>query len=254
MKNIFRKVFLCFVILIPLYLFAAPLVKIDTTDVYVGSIREGTQESIKHPFILKNIGDEALVIEKVKSSCGCIVLAYDSVILPNREGKVTLEIKLKGLPHGLLRKYITVISNAKNKPQLRLSLSCTLITELEITPKTISLRCDKYGFTNQTLNITSTKSDLKILEVSFKEEFEPENNNTPINWQKILPLPFEFSLIKTDSITKEGYFKYKLTISQKVDYEKPVSGFFVIKTNHTQKKEILIYGVILEKGSAPTTP
>lgn len=230
--------------------FSAPLIKVDKDDVNVGIIREGIQQSIKHTFILKNIGDEVLIIEKIKSTCGCTNIGYDSVIPPGREGKVTFEINLKGMHKGPVKKYVTVLSNAKNKPQLRLYLGCTYITELEIEPKVVSFRCDKYGFTTQTFNISSTKGDLKVLEVSFRQN--PENEEEALSWQVIHPILFNFSLTKIDSSKIEGIFKYKLEVNQKIDHKNPLSGFLSIKTNYPQKEEIKIYAVILEKGSAPT--
>ncbi|MBN1577001.1 MAG: DUF1573 domain-containing protein [Chitinispirillaceae bacterium] len=45
---------------------AAPMIKVDSANFDMGIIKEGAQKSIKHTFIVKNTGDETLIIEKVK--------------------------------------------------------------------------------------------------------------------------------------------------------------------------------------------
>lgn len=53
-------------LLFPAALFASPMIAIDSADFNVGNVREGEAKSIKHTFVMKNIGDSTLVIEKVK--------------------------------------------------------------------------------------------------------------------------------------------------------------------------------------------
>ena len=45
---------------------SAPMIKVDHADYNLGIIKKGTQKSIKHTFIVKNTGDDTLIIEKVK--------------------------------------------------------------------------------------------------------------------------------------------------------------------------------------------
>jgi hypothetical protein len=55
-----------YVMLFTLSVAAAPMIKVDSADFYIGIIKEGEQKSIKHTFIVKNTGDAVLKIEKVK--------------------------------------------------------------------------------------------------------------------------------------------------------------------------------------------
>ena len=45
---------------------AAPNIEVDNAYYDAGTIMEGTTEKISHTFIIKNTGDDTLVIEKVK--------------------------------------------------------------------------------------------------------------------------------------------------------------------------------------------
>jgi len=46
---------------------AAPIIEIDSPSIDVGTIREGGISKIRHVFIIKNRGDENLIINKVKA-------------------------------------------------------------------------------------------------------------------------------------------------------------------------------------------
>ncbi|MBN1577002.1 MAG: hypothetical protein JW913_10645 [Chitinispirillaceae bacterium] len=176
------------------------------------------------------------------------MVGHDSIIPPGREGKVTQEITIGHGYHGTLRKYITVISNAKNSQELRLSLGCTIHAELEIEPAYISLKPDKNGMTKQTLTVITAKKDLQILEVSFTEQEKPGNKDRT-NWQVALPILFTSVVTKIDSVAIDGYLKYRLDISQTFNYTTPVYGNFTVKTNHPKKREVAINGVIHELGT-----
>ncbi|MBN1307265.1 MAG: hypothetical protein JXA18_05075 [Chitinispirillaceae bacterium] len=147
-----------------------------------------------------------------------------------------------------MRKYVTVVSNAKNNPNLRLSLGCTIHAELEIEPKYLSLRPDKYGMVKETLTVLTSKKDLQVLEVSFMEQ-ERFGNQEKTGWQTTLPILFTHALTKPDSSDAEGYLRYRLAISQALNYTTPVYGSFTVRTNHAKKQEVVVNGVILEVGS-----
>jgi hypothetical protein len=45
---------------------AAPIIKVDSADFDMGSIKDGEMKSMKHTFIVTNTGTDTLKIEKVK--------------------------------------------------------------------------------------------------------------------------------------------------------------------------------------------
>ena len=64
-------------------------------------------------FIFKNTGNAPLVITKVKSSCGCTVPKKPTApIAPGEKGEI--EVKYDTKRTGIIRKTITVTSNATN--------------------------------------------------------------------------------------------------------------------------------------------
>lgn len=74
--------------LLPLSVFAeGPKLDIPNTEFHFGSIFQG--EKVEHAFSFRNTGDEPLLIEKVKSSCGCTAaLVSEKELAPGAEGEV----------------------------------------------------------------------------------------------------------------------------------------------------------------------
>lgn len=52
--------------ILPSLVYAAPIIQCDSPNVDIGSIREGEIKRIRHIFKIKNIGDEPLIINRVK--------------------------------------------------------------------------------------------------------------------------------------------------------------------------------------------
>jgi hypothetical protein len=173
------------------------------------------------------------------------VVGHDSIIPPGREGKVTQEVNLASGHSGVLQKYITVFSNAKNTPELRLSLKCTILAELDVDPKYLSLKPDKKGMIQQTLSLTTQKKDLAVLDVTFLENSKPAENAN--NWQAALPIRFAYKLAKNPAPLADGYLKYQLDISLTAQDSTALYGNFTIKTNHPKKSELTLSGTILER-------
>lgn len=81
--------------------------KSETID--YGEIKKGS-DGIRI-FEFKNIGDAPLVIEDVKSSCGCTVPKKpEEPILPGKTGQIEVKYDTKRV--GPIRKTVTVYSNA----------------------------------------------------------------------------------------------------------------------------------------------
>ena len=173
------------------------------------------------------------------------MVGYDTIIPPGREGKITQEIKLGHGKTGKLRKYVTVTSNARNTPTLRLSLGCMIRDDLGITPGYISLTPDSTGKVTGELTLTTEKPDLKVSEVRFVENRHNTGNKN--NWQAELPLLFTSKLTRTETIHPDGFIDYSLAISLNMTENKTLYGKFTIVTNHPKKQELTVQGTLLER-------
>ncbi|HEX3018898.1 MAG TPA: DUF1573 domain-containing protein [Chitinispirillaceae bacterium] len=227
-----------------LNLSAAPVISVDSIDFDAGIVYEGTNKVIKHAFILKNTGDKPLVIERVKASCGCTAVSYDSIIQPGATGKVVQEIATDRISFGEFRKYVNVFSNAKNNETLRLSLGGILKSYVDFSPNYIQMAVDSTEKKLKTeIQLSSTTKDLKISEISFKSYNDAA---TGPSWQSSLPLYVDFKLTgpSEDPKTKNSY-SYKLKITTDLVNKTMQQGRFAIKTNHPLKPEVTVEGSML---------
>jgi hypothetical protein len=106
---------------------AAPKLVLASPDHYFGAIKPGTP--LKHEFVLKNEGTADLEIKSVAPGCGCTTSAFDKVIAPGKEGKVTLEIKNTENYKGEVTKNATVTTNDPEHPTITLVLRANFVSE-----------------------------------------------------------------------------------------------------------------------------
>ncbi len=173
-----------------------------------------------------------LRLESVRPGCGCTVVKYDSIIQPGKTAKIESEVNIKGYHSGPISKGITVTSNAKNEPTVRLSIEATIQSAIDISETYLSLGANGVD-TSKSIFLSSKKTDLKILDVTFKMG---ANTETP-DWQLKLPLAINYKFIPTDSTRSDGYRVYKLNLFNP-HATKAAPGELIIKTNHSDKPEV----------------
>lgn len=95
----------------------------DTTIDY-GTIEKGANGI--RVFEFTNTGDAPLIVSKVSSSCGCTIPKKpEAPIMPGKKGKIEVKYDTKRV--NPIRKTITVISNAANKPTVALKIKGLVI-------------------------------------------------------------------------------------------------------------------------------
>jgi hypothetical protein len=95
--------------------------------------------SVEHVFRLTNGGDAPLVIEQVKSTCGCTVgVASAREVAPGGEGRVIVTLDTARLA-GRTTKVVTVYSTDPATPVLALALTGEVVADLVVTPPALYL-------------------------------------------------------------------------------------------------------------------
>jgi len=92
-----------------------PITKItfDETTYDFGTVPSG--EKVKHVFKFTNTGNEPLVIENAKGSCGCTVADWPrEPIPPGKGGEITVVFDSKG-KSGKVTKRVTITANTNPK-------------------------------------------------------------------------------------------------------------------------------------------
>ena len=89
-----------------------PKIQFDSEVIDYGTVVKGRDDGIRH-FEFENIGNAPLVINSVKTSCGCAITSKpDSPIKPGEKGVIKVQYNMNPGP---ISKTITVSSNAINK-------------------------------------------------------------------------------------------------------------------------------------------
>jgi hypothetical protein len=214
--------------------FAGPKIEFDTKAFNCGTAIEGVTEKIHATFVVKNIGDSVLKLTNVKPGCGCTVVKYDSIILPGKSTKIESEVNIKGYHSGPLSKFINVFSNAGAEPT-RITIDAVIQAAIDASENYI--RFDPTNMTSRTIFLTSKKNDLKVASITFNTETGGDSSKRAIK----IPVPFKYT--PTDSLKADGGKVFKLEITPP-KFDATVYGDFVIVTNHPDRKEMNIRGML----------
>lgn len=106
--------------------FAAPRLEVSELLYDFGVVTEGTE--VAHDFLLKNAGDEDLVIASVRPDCGCTTTTLSSSTLPPlREVRLSVRFSTVGYGGSSVEKRVTLETNDPQAPRAVLTLRGTVV-------------------------------------------------------------------------------------------------------------------------------
>lgn len=177
-----------------------------------------TGENVSHGFKFKNTGMGALVINNVKSSCGCTAaLVSKNKLLKNEEGQVDVKFNA-GHYVGKVAKSVIVNSNDPENPKYKLTITGEVIEEVSVSPKRINFGIIRKGDNcTKTIEI-KTVPDLKI------EIKKVESPNLYIS-------------IIENKTGDENKYNYFIAIN-KYDYIGKFSGIVFVYTSSNKQERI----------------
>lgn len=139
-------------------------------------------ETVKHAFIVTNVGDQTLRIEKIQATCGCTrTIKGDSEIPPRGKTTIEAEFDTTGLRPGRKEKSIYVHSNDPVRPMVRLSLLADLVRDINVEPPSLARQLSKLenkvafrmkleNFSDKPYSITGIKSPAGSLSASLEPQ------------------------------------------------------------------------------------
>jgi len=111
---------------------AAPRLACDRPKYDFGTVID--QEAVEHAFRIGNTGDSELVIERVKTSCGCTTARLaDKIVKPGEHVEIECRFTLDGR-HGPQTKNVYVHSNDPEQSIYKLQITGTIRNEVDLTP------------------------------------------------------------------------------------------------------------------------
>lgn len=131
-----KKIFVL-LLLLPFMVFAqmrGPKIKTNADIHDFGEVEQGA--SVKYNFMISNDGDDTLKIAGVLTSCGCTVAELNKkILLPGETIPLAVEFNTKDRV-GPQIKYITITSNDKDKPVLKLTITGKIKESLQVSKNT----------------------------------------------------------------------------------------------------------------------
>ncbi|SLM28459.1 exported hypothetical protein [Desulfamplus magnetovallimortis] len=179
-------------------------------------------EEILHDFVIMNKGTGVLLVQKVKTSCGCTTVSYSKEIPPGGEGIISMKVNTRGYGGRKLSKTITVMTNDIMTPNVTLTVSGMIENFVTIIPRFLRLT----GKAGETV-----KSVVKIVPES-KYPF----SITGISAQDRTNIKYELNENTADSGEKE----YAITVE---NVKKEAGSYYdvlILKTDSKIQPEIKI--------------
>jgi hypothetical protein len=222
-------------ILVSRLLSADAIISSEKTTYDYGTVTEGEKEKITYKIPIKNNGSDPLKIIKIRKSCGCTSIAFDTLIMPGKSSIIQTEINIHGLS-GKLKKCINILSNATNNKSLEICLESFIQKIIDLSEEYI-----QFGQKEYELFLSTKKSDLKVSKIYF-EEIRRSRKSKEGQAKKI---DIYFTQENLNNNHKAVIYTYKLKLSRTENISAPLEGYFTFETNHPQKPILKIMGTLL---------
>ncbi|MDD5674452.1 MAG: DUF1573 domain-containing protein [Chitinivibrionales bacterium] len=210
---------------------AGPMIQFDKTTFVAPLVIEGRTQSIQASFTVWNSGDKPLRISKVKPTCECTVVKFDSIVRPGQSTVINAVVTIDPFFTGELEKSLTVFSNARNAMRQQLWIKAPMRPFIGLSEQYITLFSPRKDSVF-TLRVSSLKPDLEVFSVSFHPN--PEGNTGK---SALTPVKINFKWQATDSTNQYGDHIYALKLNFPL-VKKEMTGAIVMTTNHPDKQEI----------------
>jgi hypothetical protein len=147
---------------------AAPKVQVDPPTIELGTIDEGN--SYERFVEVKNVGDGLLVIEEVKSSCGCTAAAVAGMteLKPGQTEKVKVTFNSKGID-GSTTKKVTIVTNDPDAKYTEVTLKATVHMPVKWSARSIGVAAvnPKAGYEKMVSLTVDKKLGLQVKEAKI---------------------------------------------------------------------------------------
>jgi hypothetical protein len=149
----------------------APAVVVKEAQFQFDPVMEGVV--VAHEFVLENTGVAPLVIQNIKTGCGCTTADYDKVIPPGESGKINIKANTRGYGGHIFERDIRVDTNDPATPRLILHISGQVDQFAGIEPKSVFLQCKSGDFIESMVTISpNSQYPFHIVRTASDKEIE----------------------------------------------------------------------------------
>ncbi len=175
----------------------APHIVFEDDSHDFGNLYKG--EKASHRFTFSNEGTDDLVIQNVKTSCGCTAAALSqSSIPPGTRAEIEVTLSTNAF-RGNVSKTVTVSSNDPEKPHYVLTIEANVLEEVVAEPRHVWFDPVKLGqsatrevdikpVTDLKLKITKVRASNPLLKLRYKKKDDENGYRVTVSTKKDAPL------------------------------------------------------------------
>ena len=220
------KFVLSVLVLTTVSVLAQPRIFIENTVFDWGTTPEGN-DRLRHSFIVVNRGTDTLRITNIRSSCGCTVPKYDSIVAPGRTGNITAEFNKAGRT-GHQTSNLTVFTNDPESEHVRLTLRGHIRTPLDVSPRWLNLFSER-GKVSGRVSFVTGNNNLTI----NKAQYVLSNDN-----EKLVPSNLTMTLVNKSAPDQNGDITYEFDFSFARNVDRYENGTITFETNVKEKPSV----------------
>lgn len=196
-----------------------PKIIFTNTSHTFGTIPQG--KKIEHAFTFTNGGKRPLLIERVRTSCGCTVADIPSrMVEPGKSGSIKAVFDSTNFS-GPVTKIVYVHSNDPQLPVASLTLSGIVSEQISVNPRQINLGVIKRG----------TSREILISVDSREEKITVTGTRTSG--------PQARAVVRKETAKQGKAAEVLVTITPTAE-DRMLSGYIMVMTDHPVKREISI--------------
>lgn len=148
---------------------AGPRAQVDQPVYDFGAVEQFTR--VRHGYVLRNAGDQELVIKRIKSSCGCTIAELNQKNLAPGESVTIFVTFNTGGRYGRQSQQVTVFTNDPVAPIIQLTIEGTVNELLSFDPHRLRFLDAQPGETHRQTLMVANHSDrpLKIKKIRVSD-------------------------------------------------------------------------------------
>lgn len=236
-----KLLMLLIIAMVPAIMLAGPRIEFSNNGKYDWGDVKLKDGPLKGSVTVKNVGDEELVIQNVKPSCGCTTAPIQKDRLKPGES-TQIDVSLKISHGGPVNKSIRVASNDPTSPNAIITLHANVMEMLKITPSEVFKFRDLEVGKESKAKVSITNKDSKPIKVSdIKIEVKISNKDIESSNMIVTFYDDNGKKLGNDVVIQPG---------RKVDVEARITpqaaGYFRakvrMKTDHPDHKDLSISG------------
>jgi len=207
----------------------APSLKFEKDNHDFGAIEKGDKKTTTFEF--QNVGKDVLIIEDVKTSCGCTTATPEKrEYKPGEKGSIPVTFDSSRFSNKIT-KTITVFSNDPENPKYYLKIVGVVESEIEVKPTMISLYNVKREVTDREITISTKKLEkLEVSDLSSNLPFVKVDSERVDDKSIKLKIKVDGSEAAKDTTTFRGEVKLKtngkkvpeIAVNVHIKFEEPI--------------------------------